>query len=87
MDDNDDRVLMSNALGDTREVIAELTSLRDFMCGEGSHKGLWFGEPNPHIKGNFWWRRWLRPALDRAIAALSRSSGGVGGETKTEDGE
>ena len=35
----------------------------EFMQGSHSYDGIWFGEPHPILKGQFWWRTILREYL------------------------
>ena len=42
-----------------------------FLHGSHSFDGVWFGEPHPIIKGQFWWRRFLPQPHTEAINSLS----------------
>ncbi len=33
-----------------------------FLLGEAALDGVWFGDPHPTERGNFWWRKWIRAA-------------------------
>jgi Lar family restriction alleviation protein len=64
-------------------VAGQLGQLRDFLSGEASYGGHYFGEKHSQLKGAFWWRTVMRETIDRAITFLQQRpfSEGVFGRT------
>lgn len=36
----------------------------EFLLGEKPLKGVWFGDKHPDGSGPFWWRKYLRAAIE-----------------------
>lgn len=43
----------------------------EFLHGSHSFNGIWFGEPHPILKGNFWWRKFLPTQQDKAAHTVT----------------
>jgi hypothetical protein len=53
-------------------IAGQLGQLRDFLNGEASYGGYYFGEKHSQLKGAFWWRTVMRATIDRAITFLQQ---------------
>ena len=76
----------------TAEQAAELDTVIKFLMGEGELAGVWFGDKPDSERGNFWWRKHLRAALEKAglrdneVEQQSAPEGIPGGNERSDTG-
>lgn len=70
------RLLKGGAESRYNEMLDEIERLQafenhpliPFLLGESGFDGLWFGDWKPGERGQYWWRKQLRAALEAAKA-------------------